>query len=317
MSGWIISLFCLKGGVGKTTVSILLAQSLASLGQSVLVIDLDETPMASEALIGREEFAKLREDKCVDYLLASYAKGNPDNLYEFIQKDFADFFIGNPNKPNLSLLPGSENLGEIEDVLCDYFIRLNRVSANKSAHIKLSTAASDMIKDCAQCFDDVIIDCPPRPSDFCSGATKTSDLILVPYIPDHVAFGRIQQTARMVEHVSSDEQLKQIDHGKRRYILLPNQVDSRMNSPHKSIIDGMRRNDHPHAFIYDNIRQKENFEIKNDIRLTRALNWARYQDLDTNNRRLTLPQIYGNNRVLDGLANVVDTYFNERSKSEQ
>ena len=79
----IVSVLNLKGGAGKTTVSINLAVELAYYGYSVLIIDTDKQKNASDWYQAREQNEDLKENLAVeypDYKLDLFAINNAEQL---------------------------------------------------------------------------------------------------------------------------------------------------------------------------------------------------------------------------------------------
>ena len=63
----IVSILNLKGGAGKTTVSINLAVELAYYGYSVLIVDTDKQQNANDWYKAREQNEDLQENLLVEY----------------------------------------------------------------------------------------------------------------------------------------------------------------------------------------------------------------------------------------------------------
>ena len=113
----IISVINLKGGVGKTTTTVAVAEILSGyFNKKVLVIDLDPQTNATTMLIGEEKWRKLNEQ---GYTLAQLFKDalDPDNRKFDLEKTLQKRVSNVQEVRTLDLLPSSLDLIEVQDRL--------------------------------------------------------------------------------------------------------------------------------------------------------------------------------------------------------
>ncbi len=165
----VISITNQKGGVGKTTTAINLGATLATLGHSVLIVDLDPQGNASTGLgIG----AATRDKTTYDLLIDGAS--------------LADVAIPTSVK-NLSIAPATTDLSSTDVELGQ---RDNRVFLLKQALREVETG-----------YDYVLIDCPPSLSLLTLNALVASDSILVPLQAEFFALEGLSQLMLTIRDV--------------------------------------------------------------------------------------------------------------------
>ncbi len=121
MSARVISIANSKGGVGKTTTTVSLAEAFAAEGRRVLVVDLDTQANASLLVFGNEGdehlFQAINDYATIsDWLLENFEAGEQKRLEEFIVTDASDV-IANGKPLPLDLIPSSPRLRKTEKEL--------------------------------------------------------------------------------------------------------------------------------------------------------------------------------------------------------
>jgi cellulose biosynthesis protein BcsQ len=208
-----------KGGVGKSTITTMLAHGFSATGeQRVLVVDLDTQCNSSMILIGGEkwDWARRNRKTIADYFDEKFdrPKLRPD---DFILHD-----VGDIEAPlgKLSLLNGSLDLEDVENELLHNRARANSnlYSAQRAVVGKFTT----MLKDFADSFDVVIFDCPPGLSFATLAALRVAHKVIVPFRPDFVSSYAVDRISTVIEDKHRLQDVQEIAKEKRRYISLVN-----------------------------------------------------------------------------------------------
>ena len=183
----VISFINLKGGVGKTTTCVGVAEMLASSyehGQKVLVIDLDPQTNATVMVIGEERWTKADERghtlaTLFEDALAEDPSSRTFDLGATLIREASGVVdsYGAPASGRLDLLPSSLKLIDLQDRLSG--MTSGRFYSNVPTDI-LRRAISPVIDE----YDWVLIDCPPSMSIITLNGLRISDGFVIPTIPD-------------------------------------------------------------------------------------------------------------------------------------
>ncbi len=189
MSARIISIANSKGGVGKTTTCVSLAEAFAASGMRALVIDLDMQANASLLVFGHsgdQHLFRAIEDQATisDWLLENFSGGEQRRLGEFIVTDASDVtFKGQPL--NLDLLASSPRLRKTERELI--YERTRSGYSMEALQNQVGNRLRDDLKLLQPEYDVILFDCPPGISVMTETVLAASDLIIVPTIPDFMS----------------------------------------------------------------------------------------------------------------------------------
>lgn len=146
----VISIYNIKGGVGKTAASVNIAYAAAKEKNSVLLVDMD--PQAASTF-----YLSVKEDK-----EKKKAKDLPDskNLENLIKETAYEY---------LDLLPADTRYRQLDSYISDM------KNGNKWLR--------KILKPVKKHYDYIIIDCPPNITALSENILKNSDAVLVPVIP--------------------------------------------------------------------------------------------------------------------------------------
>ena len=164
MSGKIIAVYSLKGGVGKTTLAVNLGWASAMLSnRRTLLWDLDAQAAATWILghdpAGQKAQAAIRREL------------DPAKLIRPTAID------------RLALLPADESLRNLD-------VEFHQLDKKK----RVAKIADDLARD----YDRIIIDCPPGLTDTSDQVLRAADLVVVPVIPSPLAQRALEA---IIEHL--------------------------------------------------------------------------------------------------------------------
>ncbi len=183
MTGKVIAVANMKGGVGKTVTVVSIAEALAASGKKVLVVDLDAQASASACLAGDKDLVALVNEKATitNYLLLNIKKPGKKPLIEFVKKSISN--VSHENMPlNVSLVPSSVELRFVERAIIHKLTEKN-ISMHAIEGQTVKMLEGDLVA-LRENFDFVIFDCAPGISIFTEVAVRLSDLVVIPTIPD-------------------------------------------------------------------------------------------------------------------------------------
>ncbi len=194
----------LKGGVGKSTTTVMLADGLAYFyGMTVLIIDLDPQANSSQMLLTERGVQQASDQgKGAHQLLGEFMAGRPANAAPFIM----------PNAVTLEELriaeEQDERLGWISILPSHPQLRLREMGLEEEWYTRagtpttLSTALAAYFKSAfaplGSLYDVILLDCPPHLSPLARAGLSVSDVFITPTIADSVCTWGTKQFSEWV-----------------------------------------------------------------------------------------------------------------------
>ena len=211
--GYVIATANMKGGVGKTTITVNMATCLAkNHGKKVLVLDLDSQISATLSLMSPLDFTKRRKQKkTLRYLLDQLINPRPEakfTIYDIIQPQVC-------NLPGLNLLPGDIDLYDefvVSEMLHNQSISLGEQDFETIWNRFERVLIRDILKPVRDQYDFILLDCAPGYNLMTRSALATSDFYILPARPEPLSVVGIQLLERRISQLKEGhEQEAKID----------------------------------------------------------------------------------------------------------
>ena len=170
-----IAIMNTKGGVGKSTIVLALAETLSAChGKNVLVIDSDAQASISSMLMTPASLHQLQGSglTLVDFLVASVLNDTPLEWPRFVVRGVSDV----DDARSVYLVPSDMQLTLFE-----------REVSKESLHAKLRATIRGLLDDIRGIFEIVLIDCPPGLSVLTEAWLREADFHISPTKPDYIS----------------------------------------------------------------------------------------------------------------------------------
>lgn len=164
-----------KGGVGKSTLVLAVAETLTALhGKTVLIIDADSQASVSSMLMTAASLHKLQSSglTVVELLGSAVLQGQPLDWPKVVVGSVSDV----DDARTLYLIPSDMQLTLLE-----------REVSKESQHAKLRATIAQLLQAVRPMFDVVLIDCPPGLSVLTESWLREADFHVSPTKPDYVS----------------------------------------------------------------------------------------------------------------------------------
>ncbi|HRD74516.1 MAG TPA: ParA family protein [Hyphomicrobiaceae bacterium] len=164
-----------KGGVGKSTIVLALAETLSAFhGKNVLVIDSDSQASVSAMLMSVSNLRRLQGEgrTMVDYLIATVLNNEPVEWPNYVVSGVSDV----DDARTVYLMPSDMQLTLFE-----------REVSKESLHSRLRTSINGLLARARIVFDVILIDCPPGLSVLTESWLREADFHVSPTKPDYIS----------------------------------------------------------------------------------------------------------------------------------
>ncbi|MBE9126881.1 MULTISPECIES: ParA family protein [unclassified Coleofasciculus] len=201
--GHVISIVNMKGGVGKTTVTVNLATCLAKdRAMRVLIVDLDTQINATLSLMPPLNFAQLRKEKrTLKQLVNQTIQPNPQShfsIHDIIQRNIC-------NVNGLDLLPG--NIELYNDFLLAVLLYSKTNSSQQDFERNWNSLENSLIRTILQpvisSYDWIFLDFPPGDNLLTRSGLIASHFYLIPTKPEPlsvVGMGILEGHIKKLKH---------------------------------------------------------------------------------------------------------------------
>lgn len=182
----VISFINMKGGVGKTTISCLVAEFLSSVyGNRTLIIDLDPQINATLTFINESVWKEKDDQKLtLNTLFEDYI--NKSNFFDFENTVVKNVGKARQKQGSLDILPSSPELSFTQERLYEF---MQRPNGRGDPELILRDRFQKRIRN----YRFVIIDSPPNLGIISRNGLRLSDYYVIPVIPDYLSTYGIDQ----------------------------------------------------------------------------------------------------------------------------
>ncbi len=264
---YVLSFINLKGGVGKTTTAVGVAEILAQEHRKkVLVVDLDPQTNATVTLIKEEKWTEMdRDGRTIAQLFMDKLSPHAPPRFDIERSIAKQVSTINDGIAKLDLLPSSIRLISIQDQIPT--IALQNDTAERPTEI-LRNAIEPVLGG----YDYVIIDCPPSLGVVTKNGLRISTGYVIPTIPDILSTWGIYQIAENVGNFARSFQINIPPLG-----IVATKAQG--NTLHNRIMEELRRGNLG-LFAQGALTQPPLF----DAHISQSVDVARGADVDADNR---------------------------------
>lgn len=195
----VLSFINLKGGVGKTTTAVSVAEILAQEERKhVLIVDLDPQTNASVTLVSEDRWAEMdKAGQTVAQLFSDRLNPNDSPKFDIEKSIVHGVSTINDGIARLDLLPSSIRLIDIQD-------RIPMIALSNNFTVNPLDILKHALQPIIDRYDYVIIDCPPSLGTVTKNGLRISTGYIIPTIPDILSTWGIYQIVDNIQQFAND-----------------------------------------------------------------------------------------------------------------
>lgn len=205
--GYVIATANMKGGVGKTTLTVNMATCLAkNHGKRVLVLDLDTQISATLSLMSPVEFANRRKQgKTFRYLIDQImtpSEAPSHTIHDVIQKQVC-------NVQGLDMIPGDIDLYDefvVSELLHQQAVTLGEKDFETIWNRFERVLLNKILEPVRNEYDFIIFDCAPGYTLLTRSALATSNYYILPAKPEPLSIVGIQLLERRIAQLKDSHE---------------------------------------------------------------------------------------------------------------
>ena len=224
----------MKGGVGKTTSVVAIAEAFAAIrGARVLVIDVDAQANASLAIMGDDALTEaIEEERTIRAFLENATiGGGTEPISGFIHKSLSD--VSHMGKPlQVDVVPCEVDFRHSErEIIYELTERGESLKAIENRFTRILRPTFELLESH---YDYVLVDCPPGISAVTEVSLRVASMVISPVIPDFLSTLGLEAFCRQVmDSVHRGDPTK-----RRRPYVLASRVKATRG--HSGVMEGMR-----------------------------------------------------------------------------
>ncbi|MEP9356557.1 AAA family ATPase [Xanthobacter sp. KR7-65] len=184
--GRVIAVANMKGGVGKTTTVVMLAEGFAEAGSKVAVVDLDAQANASYCFAPDEELRAILDQRrsITSFLADRLLYGDRTSIADYISPGICHVMKAGEELA-IDMVVASPRLRLLEREIVLRLAESNYgIRSLEGQSLKVLQEALGVLR---ARYDVVLFDCAPGISAFTEVAIRLADMVIVPTIPDYLS----------------------------------------------------------------------------------------------------------------------------------